>query len=104
MAAEPGCSNARIAIKISPLLEGLITASNILKLILLGFSIKKFGYTNWYLSNKFLIEEHLNRFEGNFKLLRYITEFGANHPLNYIFSFSFSRLVEQDLAIDNYKK
>lgn len=81
-------------------LLGEITDSN----KILESTIKKFGYTNWYLSNKFLIEEHLNRFEGNFKLLRYITEFGANHPLNYIFSFSFSRLVEQDLAIDNYKK
>lgn len=81
-------------------LQGELEQSN----IILEDSIKRFGYTNWYLSNKFLVEEHLNRFEGNFKLLKNITTNGANHPLNYIFSFSFSRLAEQDLAIENYKK
>lgn len=62
------------------------------------------GYTNWSLQSKFLIEEYRSGFEANFKFLKGLTSKGAHHPLNGIFIFSFSRMAEKDLAIDNYKK
>lgn len=64
---------------------------------------KNIGYTNWSIYNTFLLKEYTEGFEGNFNFLKYIIDKGANHPLNSILSFSFSRMVENELIISNYK-
>jgi len=61
------------------------------------------AFSNWHMYHSFLVKEHLYGFEGNISLLKMFLENGSNHPLHDIFCLCFSRLVEQDLTINNYE-
>lgn len=65
--------------------------------------IAKISFSNWYLFHMFLLKEYEGGFDSTFSYLKEVLAFGPEHPLHTIFSFSFSRMVDKDLSIINYK-
>lgn len=65
--------------------------------------VKNVSYSNWYLYHMFLLKEYMGGFDSNFSYLKETLSLGAEHPLYGIFVFAFSRMVDKDLSIKNYK-
>ncbi|RDX33437.1 hypothetical protein DZA31_00800 [Arcobacter sp. HD9-500m-PIT-SAG02] len=65
--------------------------------------VTNISYSNWYLYHMFLLKEYIDGFDSNFSYLKEVLISGAEHPVHGIFSFAFSRMVDKDLSVKNYK-